>query len=232
MRNQLAKFSMLFLFVVLAISIQAQERQVDFFNGISTGGNVSVKLEKADKQGVKIKMIKGDAKDVITDVSDKTLKVKIKNKWSNSWSGKQTKAKVIVYYTELDDISASAGSSIMSDDVIVANDLDIEASSGASIRLEIKTDELDSGVSSGGSVKLSGNSSTAEFEASSGGSLKARDLIAKDVEAEASSGGSISCHATKSIEAEASSGGSISYDGEPKSVEIDSGRSGSISGKR
>lgn len=220
------KHIILLAFSFFALAANAQVRTVKAFSEISVSGNVDVKLEKTDSPSVKIKMTSGKAEDLITEVNDNTLVVKPKSKWSGG-NGK-TSAKVIVYYTQLDEIDVSAGASLQSEGPIQAQDLEVSVSSGARMSIDIDAQEVEVSASSGASAKLMGQCNEAEFDVSSGASIAAADLVAKSVEAEASSGGSIKCHATKSIEAEASSGGSISYDGNPEREDIEKSTSGSI----
>lgn len=213
------------LFSFMAITLVGQTHDLDFFNGVDVGGDYQVTLVKADRSGYDIKMIKGDEKDIVIDVNKKTLMIKNRNSWGNS----NEKAKITVYYTDdIDDIEASAGSTVSSDEVLSGEGMDIEVSSGAKVRVEIDTDDVDLEVSSGGSMTVIGKAKTVDCSASSGGKIKASGLIAETVEADASSGGSIKCHASKAIEAETSSGGDIRYSGNPKSKDLDTGWSGTI----
>lgn len=223
------KHTILLAFSFFALAANAQVRTVKAFSEISVSGNVNVKLEKADSPSVKIKMTSGKAEDLITEVADNTLVVKPKSKWKGG-KGK-TSAKVIVYYTQLDEIDVSAGASLQSDGPVRAQDLEISVSSGARLSLDIDAQDVEVSASSGASAKILGQCSDIEFDVSSGASIAASALSAKSVEAEASSGGSIKCHATKSMEAEASSGGSISYSGNPETEAIEKSTSGSISRK-
>lgn len=216
----------LLLLVSMVNIISAQSRDVGNFSGVSTSGNLDVKLIKSDNPSVKIKMIKGNAEDVITTVKGNDLTLKIKNKWGVF--NNKTKAKIIVYYTELNDIDASAGSSIIAENEISSNKLDIDASSGSSINLGIAATDLEVDCSSGASVVLKGETKNADYDASSGASIVAKNVVAKRVRAEASSGASIGCHADDKIKAEASSGASISYRGEPSEKDISKGVSGSV----
>jgi len=225
--KKLTNIIVLALLCIFAYGSQltAQTRDVGAFSAISASGSVEVKLEKADQPSIKYKMTRGNSDDLITKVDKGTLKVYIKQSWGIK---KNAKAKVIVYYTELNDISASAGSSVVTDEVIQSGSMELDVSSGASMRVAIDASAADISASSGASVRVEGNARMAEIDASSGASISASDLIAADVEVDASSGASVSCHATKSIEAEASSGGSVSYDGNPEQKEISKNYSGSV----
>lgn len=230
MKNTIKTYCIILAMISITTFSSAQTvRNVAFFDGIETYGNLSVTLIQSNTTKVEIDMIKGDESDIITKIKKNTLTLKTKNQWKTVRKV-NPRAKVKVYYKNLDDISGAAGSSIVGNDVIEGNDLDVSSSSGASVKLEVSCTSIDVDASSGGVLRISGSASQAEIEASSGGAIQANKLIVKHVEAEASSGGAITCHASKSIEANASSGGAISYSGNPSHKEIESGFSGSVSG--
>ncbi len=209
----------LLLLVSQSFSLQAQTRDIGNFNAVKTSGSVSVKLEKADSPGLKYKMLKGDESDLITTVSDGVLSIKIKGK--GLFSRGYAKAKLVVYFTELESIKSSAGSSVTSEDVIIADNLELSASSGASVRVIVEASELTASSSSGATLSIEGSTDKVKMGASSGASVSAGDLIANKVKASASSGASVSCHANKKIVAKSSSGGSVTYSGNPEDKEID-----------
>jgi len=215
------------LSVIFAVATQAQTRAVGDFNSVSVGGSIELKLVKSESPSLKYQMLKGDEDNLITKVKDGQLKIKIKNNWG--FGDKSARAKVIVYYTDLSAISASAGSRVVAEEIIVANKLEVSCSSGSSLELEVDTKKLRLHASSGGSANVQGTTGTLSIGASSGGSVSAGNLIAEKVEAEASSGGSVSCHATEEITASSSSGGSIDYSGNPSNTDISKNVSGSVS---
>jgi len=218
------KFLSTIAFMFVAVLLIGQTRDIGNFSEIKASASVSIKLVKADKPGLEYKMIKGSADRLITKVEGDKLIVKIKS--SMGWNNAQ--AKVIVYYTQLNGVYASAGASIKSDDILVSDDMDLEASSGASISLEIDADRVRGEASSGASLSLSGKAKKVNLDASSGSSIKGIRLVCDDAKADVSSGATIEIHANKSINAEASSGGSIRYSGDADDSKIDRGWSGQI----
>ncbi len=224
----LMKVSFVF-FISLSLSIAYGQttRSVGNFNKVSASTNVKVKLIKADKQSVSFKMISGDEENLITKVKNNKLIIKIKSGML-SWSNK-SKASVNVYYTELDEISASAGASIKSDELIYATEIDVDVSSGAVADLEIEAKKINADVSSGGRILLEGSAENGDFDVSSGANLDASDMECDNVSADASSGGSLKIHVNKKLNADASSGGSIRYKGSVEYTNTDSGWSGQIS---
>jgi hypothetical protein len=210
----------------ISISISAQTRQIGNFTGIKVSTSVSVKLVKADAPKIEYKMIKGDDSALITEIKGDNLIVKTKSNFGN-W--KNAQAKVIVYYTELNDISVSAGASLKGDGPIKAQEMDIDVSSGSSANLEVITQSLDVDASSGASLKLEGSAKKAEYDASSGSSIRAKMMICDYVNADVSSGATITVHVNKKLKADASSGGTIRYTGDADDTRIDKGWSGQIS---
>ena len=206
-----------------------QTRDLGGFHGISVSTGVDVTLVKASSPRVEITMKKGDAKDLITKIKNGVLYVKTKSS-SLSW-GNKTEAEVTVYYTKLDEIKVSSGSILRSDNVIDADDMDIEVTSGSSAQLEVDAKNVEVYVSSGATLKLKGGASKGKFEASSGSTLNAYNFETENAFAEASSGASLSIHVNDTLDAEAGSGGSISYTGNVKNKKIDAGWSGSIKRK-
>ena len=93
---------------------------------------------------------------------------------------KDNKARVTVFVTapEIEELKASSGSSL-------------KASGLTSPELEVD-------VSSGASVKLSGTCGELEIDASSGASLSAKELQCQSVEVSANSGASIKTYASQS----------------------------------
>lgn len=218
-----------FAFALLLITntISGQSRTIDNFSSIKVSTNVSVKLVHASSPKIEYMMIKGSEDDLITEVSGSQLIVKIQSKRSG-WSGKKSQAKVIVYYTDLTDISVAAGASILSDGAIRCAAMDIDVSSGASADIEVTTSDVDAEASSGATLRIKGTTDKADFDASSGSSIKAVDLVADHVKVDASSGASVAVQANKTINADASSGASIKYTGEAENKNIDQGWSGQI----
>lgn len=225
------KVSLVFLFtLVFSMTIGQSTRTVDNFNKISVSSKVKVKLIKAEKQGIEFKMTSGDEEQLVTEVKNKKLIIKIKS-GNFGWNGK-AKASVKVYYTELNEVLVSAGASVKSDELIHTSVMDVEVSSGSVADLEVEAERIDAEVSSGGKLILEGSAEKGDYEVSSGANLDASRMICDNVTADVSSGGHLKAHVNKKLNADASSGGSIKYKGNVEYTHTDSGWSGSISRMR
>lgn len=169
--------------------------------------------------------IEGDANiiDLIgTKVKDGKLTVYAKEN-----IGRATK-KVYVSLPKITGLSSTSGADLTVQGKITASTIDLDASSGADLLVELEAFEVFANCSSGADIEIIGKADMLHADASSGSDIKARDLVTQKCNAEASSGSDIAVHVTEYLVADASSGGDISYGGNPN-VEKRKSSSGSVS---
>lgn len=228
------KKSFLFTFVFLSVTTMllafgdTETRSLKSFEQLSVATGIEAIIEKGTTNSIKIDADGVDLDKVKTEVSGDRLTVKIENKWKIGWTSKR---KVIVHitYTEtLDDIEASSGASIYSEDILTGGELDLDASSGSRIDVEVDVQKLGGEVSSGATIKLSGRADRFTGEASSGSSLGSYDLAVDNADLDASSGSSVKVTVNDKIVANASSGASVKYKGNPSNTNIDKSSGGSV----
>ena len=215
---------------VIQLDAQKETRILDDYDAIKVSGGISLVLHEGSPKAV-IELKKGDMEDLVVKVKDNTLHIKFEG---NGWfgSGGNGKAHIELYGAHnIEELSASAGSSVNTESNISAHDFDLSVSSGALVDIDLECSDTDVSVSSGGHVKLAGKASGMDVSVSSGGGFKGVDFECKDVDASASSGGAAKVWATHSIDASASSGGSVKYKGNPSDKDIDVGKysGGSVS---
>jgi hypothetical protein len=216
----------LFFSIVLFSSLNAfaqTTRTIKDFSALTVSGSITAELIKSTTPKVEITMLKGQETDVVTDVSSGELKVKMKNGYYGRCS---SRASVKIYYTALQEISANAGSKISSKEKIEGDNIDVSASSGSSVSLQITTSKIGANASSGSRLNLYGKCINGDFDASSGATISASDLSVENLEVDASSGASLDVWATESIDADSSSGGNIKFKGEPKKKKLSRNMSG------
>lgn len=140
--------------------------------------------------------------------------------------GRATK-KIYVTLPEITGLESSSGADLIVQNVIKAEKISLEATSGADLNIEVIADKVDADASSGSDIRITGEAATFIADASSGADIKARKLVTKNCTANASSGSDISVHVTESLTADASSGADISYSGDA-SVKKNKSSSGSV----
>lgn len=223
------KHLLILLTLLCSTGLLAQStKDISAFKTISTSGSVEVELIHSDEYKAVYEMKKGSADKLVIDNNGDELVVKIK---SNLWGASNAKAHVVIHYTgPIEGMSASAGSTLTSHDIVYTQNLTAEASSGSSLHATVDAGSFDGDVSSGARLVVKGKAKNGSFEASSGSSLKADKLEVERANADVSSGANIKVWATSEITADASSGGSITYKGNPSTKNIDRSSGGSVKG--
>ncbi len=219
-------FVVIGLLLVLVNPLWAQSsevRSVGSFSGIKSAEAVDVYLKKGDKESVRVETTGTSLSDVITEISGSYLKIHMA-----SGNYRRTNVKVYVTYVNLDKISASSASNVFSEGTIKTSEIEINASSAASVEVSLDANKVTADVSSAGDIVLEGRAVLMEAEASSAGDIDAYRLESESVRARANSAGSVKVTATKSLDARASSGGDVRYRGNPTKTNTDSSSGGSV----
>jgi hypothetical protein len=136
--------------------------------------------------------------------------------------------KVMVTVEKLSGLETSSGSNTWSQNQIMSENLEIKASSGANITMDVNAKYLKAGCSSGANIKLSGLAKEADLGTSSGANLIGEELKTDNCKMKASSGGNVSSIVNEKLEAKASSGGNVVYYGEPKETDVDTSSGGNV----
>jgi len=204
-------------------SAYSQTRDLDSFSKLRVSGGIKVTLIKSSDSKADIDMQRGDYDDLITEVKGDVLTIKFKSKMLN-WGNNNGKADIDLYFSTLESIDASAGSTIRGEDRIVTNEMDIDVSSGSTVSVEVETKDLTVDVSSGATCSLSGSTDDQEVDVSSGATYRGREMASKYTNVDVSSGATATVWATERLVADASSGATVRYKGNPKKKELDSGK--------
>ena len=136
--------------------------------------------------------------------------------------------KVMVTVEKLTGVQTTSGSNAWSQNQIMSENLELKASSGANLTMDLNAKYLKADCSSGANIKLSGLAKEAELETSSGANLKGEELKAENCKMRASSGGNVSSTVNGRLEAHASSGGNVVYFGEPTETDVNTSSGGNI----
>ena len=204
-------------------NVTEETRQVGQFDQIdvSRGMNVHITLGTPAKVVV---IADNNLHEIIeTKVEGSVLKVYVNE--NIRWAKEK---KVMVTVEKLTGVSTSSGANAWSQNQIVSEDLELRASSGANLTMDVNAKYLSADCSSGANIKLSGMAKEADLETSSGANLKGEELKTENCKMKASSGGNVSATVNERLEAKASSGGNVMYYGEPKSTDVNTSSGGNI----
>lgn len=214
-------------------SVAHEVRNVAHFKGISASSGVDVYISQGSTEHVEVVSSQKSIKDIHTEVVDGVLKIYYQHKEGFHWFSAHINRTMKVYVTarELQTIKASSGSDVYGQTRITGTTMDLNASSGANLHLDLNSTNLSCDVSSGSDASLRGVALNFNGTASSGADIKALDLVTDSSTLNASSGSDIKVTVNKVLKATASSGGDITYKGNPASVTKDKSSGGDVQQK-
>ena len=194
----------------------------DEFTAVYASEGIDVFVTQDDEFSITVEADENVIDLIGTDIRDGRLKVHaIEN------IGRATK-NVFVTLPNITALETSSGADLVTKNVIKADRIELEASSGSDLHVELTANEVIAETSSGADIRVSGSTEVLYADASSGSDIRARDLLAKRCNADASSGADISVNVSESLVADASSGADINYTGEAN-VQKKKSVSGSVS---
>ena len=207
-------------------NVTEEIRQVEEFEQIKVTRGMNVYITQGSPAKVVVIADNNLHEIITTEVKNGVLTVSVNE--NIRWAKEK---KVMVTTEKISAIDASSGSNAWSQNQIMSENLNLNASSGANLTMEVNVNRLQADCSSGANIKLSGLAKGASLEASSGANLKGPDLNAEDCTMRASSGANISSSVSGRMEAHASSGGNVVYYGTPASSEVKTSSGGNVRGK-
>ncbi|MBG7629336.1 MAG: DUF2807 domain-containing protein [Bacteroidetes bacterium] len=205
---------------------------------VSEDRNISSNFEVIKvQQGITLYLTQGKSAEMKVEADDNIIDLlvtEITNDELKIYFEKNVyKAKARNVYLTTDDISrikTSSGAHVKSENTIQATTLNLDSSSGSSIKISVNAQEVTSESSSGANIKIFGKTTIFSANSSSGSSIDADQLESVDAYAKASSGANINVNASGKLTAKASSGGDIDFEGNPTSINKDTSSGGSVSG--
>jgi len=204
-------------------NVTEETRQVGEFDQIDVSRGMNVYITQGSPAKVVVIADNNLHELIETKVEGSVLKVFINE--NIRWAKEK---KVMVTVEKLTGVRTSSGANAWSQNQITSENLELKASSGANLTMEVNATSLTADCSSGANIKLSGSAKEADLETSSGANLKGEELKADNCKMKASSGGNVSATVNERLEAKASSGGNVAYYGEPKSTDVNTSSGGNI----
>lgn len=160
---------------------------------------------------------------IITEVTDGVLKI-----YSTENIRRASSKKVMLNLKTISKIKATSGSDVYSNNTIEVNNLVLKSTSGAEIKLDVKTETLECHSTSGSDLELSGTTKSLIASATSGSDIDATNLKSETSNVKVTSGADISVNTSKELVAKATSGGDIRYSGNPEKVNKSDNSAGSV----
>jgi len=204
-----------------------EKRNVGAFESLEVCCNLNAYVTFGNELSVSVEADENLQEIIRTVIDNKTLKI-----YTRPFIRKAKAKKVHITVPWLKSIEVSSASSCEGKNILKIDELKLDVSSAANLKLEAETRILRVEVSSGSKAELRGSAEKLYAEVSSAGSLEAYELRAKDCDVEASSAGHAAVYAIEELSASASSAGSITYKGDVKNTHIEQSSAGSVKQRR
>ncbi|MGC4035815.1 MAG: head GIN domain-containing protein [Chitinophagaceae bacterium] len=230
----------------IASAQQTETRKLSSFDKMDLSGPFDIILDKGSEESVKIIAENVPLNKIITEVSGKTLEIRLeKGEYRN------VKGKIYVTYKDVDAINKSgsgnltcnndftagqfsldfSGSGNISGKSIKAAHVKISKSGSGSIKLQgVDADDADFGMSGSGDVDINGGTAkTQTIHLSGSGSIRSNGMKSTECTASISGSGNIDVAVSGSLSGIISGSGNITYDGDPQVKKMSMSGSGRIS---
>lgn len=214
--------------------LNGETRNVGEFSGVEVSTGVNVVFKQENATNLKVFADSDKLQYIITKVENGILKVYIDNKGAKKMKFRNLSVNISsprmeiiktssgANFSTVNDlnganinIDASSGSSVKGKFNISKTSY-IEASSGSNVKVDINTGSISVKSSSGSNVNVEGNADEGMIDVSSGAVIKAENLQVNNADVESTSGSSASVNVKEKLKVKASSGGSVKYKGNPK----------------
>ncbi|MFO7827078.1 MAG: head GIN domain-containing protein [Bacteroidales bacterium] len=223
MKTRILITTFLTLLMISANAQKTAERTIASFDKIDVFGNIQVFLTKGEVGTVKIDSKDVDPSEVVTEVKDKLLKIKMK---SNLFD--DATVRVYLNFDELREISSNAAAEIMVKDKIKGDKIMVTATSGGRVKLDATLNAVELKSYQGGHIDITGKSKLQESFVNTGGILSAAKFECDEVFIKMNTGGNADVLVNKKIDARVNTGANLSIYGKQG---IDENLSTSLGGK-
>jgi hypothetical protein len=204
----------------LPASAQNREtRPLAGFDAIAVGGGIDLFVRLGEEFRVEVET-DGDLAEIVTEVRDGTLEIHRPRSVSRIFDWGDDGA-VHVTLPKLTALRASGGSDVRGEGTFSGDRLELVASGGSDLAIDVAVDTLHATVSGGSDARLAGSARSARLHTSGGSDLDASGLSVVEAEIRGSGGSDVEVSVSYKLVARASGGSDIIYRGNPMTVSID-----------
>jgi hypothetical protein len=220
--------------VMLASAAYAQHftKTTAEYDKLILARGVEATLYQSDDLTLEFTTFGVDKDEVIIQNINGSLRIKVSSKalWEqmedNDWW-----VKVKIPYRRLSSIEVTTGATVYSKNILREHQLDLEASMGGEMDLQLDVKSLFLFATMGGIVDLTGTTEEFDVVTNMGAEIDASDLISQHVNAKANMGGTMKVNCSEDFSGKANMGGYIRVIGNPDIFRENSTMGGDISSR-
>jgi hypothetical protein len=200
-------------FVLLTqITLSQVTRDLGDFDSVKVFDKLNVKLIPSTENKV---IINGNREDEV-EVVNKNGELKLRMPFQKLMYGDDII--ITLFFKKIETIGASEGTYVSCDKTFEQTSIDLDASEGAEINLDLDVEKVNVRAVTGGVIELSGDATNQNVIITSGGIFNGKDLQTSQTTVSVSAGGQALVFADLLVDAKVKAGGSISIYGKPKQI--------------
>ncbi len=208
--------------------LSSQTREVSNFQAVQVSHGIDLFLTDASDYRLKVEASDDLLDEIETFVENNTLVIRLRKNKSWNWRNRRTIAYVSLANNPLQSIYASGGSDVEGKTTLRSEQLEIKASGGSDVELNLEVKDLNCKTSGGSDLKLAGKATSVSLTASGGSDIEASDLETATCTLQVAGGSDANVYVKKELRAQARGASDISYRGNPRVVEANSSGSSDI----
>jgi len=220
------KLILLMVFVLVGVAhaqTQKDSRDLRNFNAVKVSNSIKAELVKGDRNKVEITVSGIDVGKVETSVVGETLEIKLAR-----GNFRNHAVSVVVTYVELLGIEANTSASVVSKDLIVAQEAYLFATTNAYLEAVVEADVLNIDAATNARIFVKGEVDELNIKAFTNAEIDGKNLTGKHIELQANTTATINFNAISSIGGSVATAAKVFYGGNPKDVDVKTTTGGSI----
>ncbi len=211
--------------------ILKEQREAASFEGIEVNNAIRVFLTQGDKESVEVESDDNIVPYIQTKVRDKILHITLQGNNQIRNFSPQLPMNVYVSMKDLREIKAYSASSVKAESTFTTEKLELDISSAATLKLEVKTQTLDVEISSAASVTLTGSTNKMKADLSGASHFNASDLETLKADIDMSGASSAKIKVTEELQYDVSGASRLIYSGNPQIYNAEVSSAGSVKKK-
>jgi hypothetical protein len=220
----------LFLFVFLSsigllnAQTRTETRRLGAFDAVKVSNSIRAELIRGNENKIEIIVSGIELDKVETQVTDKTLEVKLAR-----GNYKSHNVSVVVSYIDIQGIEATTSASVIAKSPILAEEAYFYATTSAYLEAEVDSDVLNIEAATNAKIHVSGKVNSLGLRAFTSAEIDGNNLYAEKVEVLANTASTLYFRTNGSIDGSIATAAKVLYHGNPKSINVKTGTGGNIS---
>jgi hypothetical protein len=201
---------------------------VSRFNKVTVSSGIDLYLSQGNSESAKLVGAKELIDQVVIQKEGESIRIRFKENfsWRNLFNNKTLA--VYLNYKDLQEVSASGGSDVFTQNTLKTSRLTLSASGGSDLKMDVVCKDIEIHSSGGSDVDLKGKATNMALQTSGGSDVDALGFNVDYAKVDASGGSDANVFVNKALQADASGGSDVQFKGDASYQKTSSSKSGSV----